>query len=50
MLSSATGLCSRPRRNLVCCKHKVWQSRVSLLSAVECMQGIEVIHALQVPE
>ena len=28
---------------MVCCKHAVWLSRVSLLSALEYMQGIEVI-------
>ena len=42
MLSTATGLCSRPRSNLVCCKHAVWQCMVNFLSALEYMQGIEV--------
>ena len=31
---------------MVCCKHAVWQSRVSSLSALEYMQGIEVISFL----
>ncbi len=42
MLSPATGLCSRPMSDLVCCKHAAWQSRVRLLSALEYMQGVEV--------